>query len=92
MSRFSQVVYSSYAQTATIGSGLIWDDVYDALQPYGVSVVGGRTSGVGVAGFALGGGKFAHFLPPPINSLIVSPSRRVFVEVESVRLNDRFVT
>ena len=58
MFRFSEVTYDSSSQTATIGSGLIWDDVYAALAPYGVNVVGGRVTGVGVAGFTLGGGKF----------------------------------
>ncbi|KAF8551796.1 FAD-binding domain-containing protein [Imleria badia] len=56
MSRFSDVDYNSEAQTATFGSGLIWDDVYAKLEPYGVNVAGGRISGVGVAGFTLGGG------------------------------------
>ena len=56
MSRFSDVSYNSADQTATIGSGLIWDDVYAALAPFSVNVVGGRVTGVGVAGFTLGGG------------------------------------
>jgi FAD/FMN-containing dehydrogenase len=51
-----QVTYDAGAQTATIGAGLIWDDVYAALEPYNVNIVGGRVSGVGVAGFTLGGG------------------------------------
>ncbi|KIJ13843.1 hypothetical protein PAXINDRAFT_13394 [Paxillus involutus ATCC 200175] len=56
MSRFSDVTYVPSLRTATIGAGMIWDDVYAALQPHGVTVVGGRVSGVGVAGFTLGGG------------------------------------
>ncbi|KAJ8590730.1 FAD-binding domain-containing protein [Rhizopogon salebrosus TDB-379] len=56
MSRFSDVTYDEASQTATIGAGLIWDDVYAALEPYGVNVAGSRESGVGVAGFILGGG------------------------------------
>lgn len=56
MSRFSEVTYDASSQTATIGAGLIWDDVYAALAPLGVNVVGGRVTGVGVAGFTLGGG------------------------------------
>ncbi|KAJ7642602.1 FAD-binding domain-containing protein [Mycena polygramma] len=56
MSRFSGVTYDATAGTATIGTGLIWDDVYTALAPNDVNVVGGRVSGVGVAGFTLGGG------------------------------------
>jgi FAD/FMN-containing dehydrogenase len=57
MTRFSQINYNAAAQTVTVGSGLLWDQVYSALQPFGVNVVGARTSGIGVAGFALGGGK-----------------------------------
>ncbi len=58
MYRFSQVEYDAVAQTVAIGTGLIWDDVYAALDPLGVNVVGGRVAGVGVAGFALGGGQY----------------------------------
>ncbi|KAK7681862.1 hypothetical protein QCA50_015210 [Cerrena zonata] len=56
MYRFSGVKYDATSQTAEIGAGLIWDDVYAALEPLGVNVVGGRVTGVGVAGFTLGGG------------------------------------
>lgn len=56
MARFDGVAYDAAAMTATIGAGLIWDDVYAALEPHGVNVVGGRVTGVGVAGFTLGGG------------------------------------
>ncbi|KAF9002470.1 FAD dependent oxidoreductase [Cyathus striatus] len=56
MFRFSEVTYKSDSQTAVIGAGLVWDDVYTALQQHGVTVVGGRVTGVGVAGFILGGG------------------------------------
>ncbi|KAH7886192.1 hypothetical protein F5I97DRAFT_1229441 [Phlebopus sp. FC_14] len=60
MYRFTNVTYDSVAQTATIGAGMIWDDVYSALEPYGVNVVGARVSGVGVAGLTLGGGYSWH--------------------------------
>lgn len=53
---FSEVVYDSNAQTATIGIGLIWDDVYSKLEQYGVTVVGAKTTGVGIGGIVLGGG------------------------------------
>ncbi|KAJ7718272.1 FAD-binding domain-containing protein [Mycena metata] len=56
MRRFSSVTYDTKSQTAEIGAGMIWDDVYTALEPHGVVVAGGRVSGVGVAGFVLGGG------------------------------------
>ncbi|KAG2359546.1 FAD-binding domain-containing protein [Suillus spraguei] len=56
MTSFSGVVYDQNTQTATIGMGLVWDDVYSALEQYNMTVVGGRSSGVGVGGFVLGGG------------------------------------
>lgn len=56
MFRFSEVAYDATSQTVDVGAGLVWDDVYAALEPYGVNVVGGRVTGVGVAGFTLGGG------------------------------------
>ncbi|KAJ7091867.1 FAD dependent oxidoreductase [Mycena belliarum] len=56
MTRFASVQYNADSQTVDIGAGLRWDDVYAALAPFGVNVVGGRVSGVGVAGLTLGGG------------------------------------
>ncbi|KAF8968757.1 FAD dependent oxidoreductase [Flammula alnicola] len=56
MSRFSEIKYDAVSKTADIGAGLIWDDVYAALEPLGINVIGGRITGVGVAGFTLGGG------------------------------------
>lgn len=51
-----QVAYDASSQSVAIGAGVVWDDAYAALEPFNVSVVGGRSSGVGVAGFTLGGG------------------------------------
>ncbi|KAK0499173.1 hypothetical protein EDD18DRAFT_1070573 [Armillaria luteobubalina] len=56
MTRFNEITYDPATQTAVIGAGNIWDDVYDVLNAEGVNVVGGRVSGIGVAGFTLGGG------------------------------------
>ncbi|KAI8988985.1 FAD-binding domain-containing protein [Trametes punicea] len=56
MYRFNEVKYDPVANIAEVGAGLIWDDVYEALEPYAVSVVGARVTGVGVAGLTLGGG------------------------------------
>ena len=44
--KFSQVTYDAASGTAVIGSGLIWDTVYQRLQEHCVSVVGGRVTGV----------------------------------------------
>ena len=51
MYRFAgvHVLYKLGSQTADIDASLVWDDVYAALEPHGVNVVGGRTTGVGVA-------------------------------------------
>lgn len=56
MRRFSVTSYHADSQTVDVGAGQVWDNVYEALQPYGVAVLGGRVTGVGVAGFTLGGG------------------------------------
>ncbi|KAI0266240.1 FAD-binding domain-containing protein [Gloeopeniophorella convolvens] len=56
MTRFNQVTVNSSAGTVDVGSGLTWDQVYEALDGTGINVVGGRVPGVGVAGFTLGGG------------------------------------
>ncbi|KAL7284766.1 hypothetical protein ACG7TL_002073 [Trametes sanguinea] len=56
MARFNEVNYDANANTAQVGAGLIWDDVYAALEPHAAGAVGGRVSGIGVAGFSLGGG------------------------------------
>lgn len=45
-----------------IGAGATWDQVYEFLEPYGLSVAGGRAAGVGVGGLSLGGG-ISYFGP-----------------------------
>ena len=44
--KFSQVTYDPASGTAVIGSGLIWDTVYERLQDHNVIVLGGRVTGV----------------------------------------------
>jgi hypothetical protein len=55
----TKVNYTS--RTVEVGAGLTWGQVYAALQPTGVNVVGGRAAVVGVAGLTLGRGEY---LPP----------------------------
>ena len=57
MSRFNETKLSLTSGTVEVGAGLTWDQVYEVLEPTGVNVVGGRVSGIGVAGLTLGGGK-----------------------------------
>ncbi len=56
MTRFQNVIYHSNNQTVDVGPGLVWENVYAALDPYNVTVTGGRVTGVGVGGLVLGGG------------------------------------
>ncbi|KAH7103134.1 FAD-binding domain-containing protein [Auriculariales sp. MPI-PUGE-AT-0066] len=56
MSRFKRIFHDAPRSVVELGPGLVWDEVYDALDPLNVTVAGGRASGVGVAGLTLGGG------------------------------------
>jgi len=56
LTRFDTFNVNSEAQTVELGPSLLWDDVYRRLDPYGVTVIGGRIPGVGVGGLMLGGG------------------------------------
>jgi len=38
-----------------VGAGAVWQDVYDAIEPHNLTVLGGRVGVVGVAGFTTGG-------------------------------------
>jgi hypothetical protein len=67
MSRFNDTKVNLGDGTVEVGAGLTWDQVYEALEPTGVNVVGGRIPGVGVAGLTLGGG----------GSSPIRPSRRI---------------
>ena len=53
--KFSQVTYDAACGTVVIGTGLVWDTVYQRLQEYGVSVLGGRVTGVSRSGSIAGG-------------------------------------
>ena len=58
MTRFQQINVGTTdgVPTVELGTGLVWDTVYTALDARNLTVVGGRVTGVGVAGFILGGG------------------------------------
>jgi len=58
LTRFNEVRYDPLTETVEFGSGLRFNDVYNALAPYNRSVAGPRVSGVGVGGFLLGGGEY----------------------------------
>ncbi|KAG9014278.1 hypothetical protein FRB94_013588 [Tulasnella sp. JGI-2019a] len=57
MTHFSKVTYLEEDQTVDVEGGCTWDSVYAELAKYERNVVGGASvSGVGVAGYLLGGG------------------------------------
>lgn len=62
LDQFNQVSYHPADKTVDIGPGQIWDRVYGILADLGRGVVGGRVSGVGVGGYALGGGELSRTL------------------------------
>jgi FAD/FMN-containing dehydrogenase len=51
----SHIELSDDRKSVLVGPGNRWVDVYSALEPLGIVVVGGRDSDVGVGGFLLGG-------------------------------------
>ena len=61
MVRFNTVTIDHYASTVAVGAGLLWDDVYKALDGTGLNVVGGRVPGIGVGGLTLGGGGYSPY-------------------------------
>ena len=56
MRDMNQVVASPDRTLTSVSSGALWTDVYQSLDPLGLSVVGGRPNLVGVAGLTTGGG------------------------------------
>jgi hypothetical protein len=57
MSRLNQVKYNEKEETIEVGAGCLFCEVYDYILPLGRNIVGGASiSGVGVAGWLLGGG------------------------------------
>ena len=87
MTRFNDVGLDADSETVTVGSGLLWHNVYVALAPHNMTVTGGRAPGVGIAGLSLGGGRGLHTF------MAVAPDGRclprLFVEDEPVRTDDR---
>lgn len=55
-SNFTMLSVSDDKQILSVGAGIRWPDVYNFLEPYGLSVIGGRLGDVGVVGYLVGGG------------------------------------
>lgn len=52
----NDTTYDAATNLASVGPGGNWGQVYAALEPYEVTVVGGRDADVGISGYLLGGG------------------------------------
>lgn len=55
LSKLSSVSLSSDGKVASVGPGLRWGEVTEALNPEKAVVLGGRLPSVGVGGLILGG-------------------------------------
>lgn len=55
LQKLNQVTVSADHKVASLGPGGRWGDVFTALDPYSVSVIGGRIPHIGVGGLILGG-------------------------------------
>ncbi|GME25723.1 FAD linked oxidase [Neofusicoccum parvum] len=56
LKRISSVELSADRTQTRVGTGAIWGDVYRALEPKNLTVIGGRVDDVGVGGLLTGGG------------------------------------
>lgn len=56
LSALSSIIISSDRFSVTFGPGTRWLQVYEHLDPHGLTVAGARAGSVGAAGFLLGGG------------------------------------
>jgi FAD/FMN-containing dehydrogenase len=52
----NEVSFDAASMTVRVGPGNDWEDVHEALEGTGVTVVGGRIGEVGVGGYVVGGG------------------------------------
>ena len=56
MQRMRSIEVSSDRSSAKLGSGHVLYSLFEGLERYNLSTVGGRVADVGLGGFALGGG------------------------------------
>ncbi|KAF2012415.1 putative FAD-binding oxidoreductase [Aaosphaeria arxii CBS 175.79] len=56
LSRVDAIKYSPRDQTVLVGSGARWKHLYEVLEMYNRTAVGGRMADIGIGGLLLGGG------------------------------------
>ncbi|KAN0105974.1 FAD-binding domain containing protein [Hyaloscypha variabilis] len=60
LSSLNDIILSPDHNFVSVGPGVKWDILYEELEKYELTVVGGRAAGVGVGGLITGGG-MSHF-------------------------------
>ncbi|KAH7115460.1 FAD binding domain-containing protein [Dactylonectria estremocensis] len=60
LARIAHLELDAESQSLSVGPGNRWVDVYTALEPLGLTVIGGRSAYVGVGGLLQGGGISFH--------------------------------
>jgi FAD/FMN-containing dehydrogenase len=60
LTELRQLTIASDHEIASLGPGITWIDVYDWVQKFNRTIVGGRYAPVGVSGLLLGGGISFH--------------------------------
>ncbi|GGO21411.1 FAD-binding oxidoreductase [Microbispora bryophytorum] len=90
-----EVVVDPSARTATIAAGCTWGEVIAAAVPYGLAPLCGSATGVGVAGFTLGGGigpiaRTFGFAADHVRELTVVTGDGVVRTADAVREPDLF--
>lgn len=63
LANINHITVNEDRTSVTVGPGNRWIDVYSALEPLGLTVIGGRAATVGVGGLLLGGKHSQSFLP-----------------------------
>jgi FAD/FMN-containing dehydrogenase len=66
----NELVIHEDSNTVEVGAGLTWIEVYAALVPKGINVVGGRLPDIGVGGYMLGGGDSLFLMVHRMDGLI----------------------
>ena len=88
MTQINQTSYDDSTGIVTIAGGALNSDLYNALQPFDVSITHGRCPTVGAAGFLLGGGIGFNMRAQGIASDQIVESEIVTANGDLLKLNE----
>ena len=88
LSAIKKVNVSADQTITSVGGGATWGDLYNVLDPMGLSVVGGHVYDVGVAGLTLGGKscQIFHSVLQSVPLALLISLRRALIIFAKVRL------